>query len=282
MIVAGSGLDPAKVFWAYEGKPRPTAPYIEMTLDQVKGVGHDWTTTEDNPFAFGTLTVASVDASTNALAIANHGLSNGDGPVQLAATTTLPAPLLAATNYWVIYVDAGHFKLATTFEHTGGQMPLGVGNPITPIDLTTVGSGSITVSSTADTLAAGKEIVRRAEGFREVTIHLDCYCVEGQGYAAMRMLTNVISEIQLYIWELDNAGVGVSDLGGGFSQGGVRHLEGRRGSVLEPRSMCDITAYMASSVVRYATIVSTIDGEIRMQTPGDVDLPAIPVHITLE
>lgn len=281
-LIAGSGLDPSKIFWAYEGVPRPVAPYIEVTLTQVAGIGHDWSTSEDNPFLFADQTVTAVDTTANTLAIASHPFGNGDGPVRIVSSGTLPAPLLVDTDYWVILTDAGHVKLADTYEHSGGQMPLGVGNPITPIDLTTAGSGTIKLQSTESTLAAGKEIIRRAEGQREVTLHLDCYAVEGQGYAAVRILTNVVAQLQLSLYDLDVAGVGVSDFGQGFSQGGVRFVEGRRGSVLEPRAMVDVVVYMVSNITGYSNIIATIDGTVQLKSDGGVDLPAIPVHIVAE
>jgi hypothetical protein len=277
-VRGGSGLDNDHVFFAYEGKPRPpAAPYIVITVQAVKGVGHDWSTYEDNPLEFDPLTVTAVDTSANTLAIAAHPFANGDGPIRL--TGALPAPLALATDYWVIYGDAGHVKLATSYANTGGQLPLGAGNTITPIDLTTTGSGTIQVLATADTVPAGKELAHVAQGFREVTLHLECIAPEDGGYAATVMLSNVIASLQLYTYDLDQAGVGISDFGQSFSQGGVQLLEGRRGGILEPRAMCDVTFYLASTITGFMTTVDSLSGTATLENEGGIALPAISVHI---
>jgi hypothetical protein len=273
-VVGSSGLAADKVFWAYEGRPRPAAPYIELTVRQIRGIGHDWVTSDANPLTFSTLTVAAVAADT--FLIPAHGLSTGDGPVHVASTVTLPSPLVANTDYWVRVVDVDTIKLADTFVKTGGVQPAGAANPVTTISLATPGSGVITVAATADTVHAGQEIVRTAQGFREATIHLECFAVEGGGYDAMRRLSNVIASLPLYAYDLDQAGVGVSDLGQSFAQGGVQYLEGHRGSILEPRSMCDFTCYLASLVTGYDTVIASVSGNIELASEGGDALDPIP------
>jgi hypothetical protein len=275
----GSGLDENHVFWSYEKKPRPTAPYIEMTLQQVRGIGHDWVTSATNQLEFDPLVVSTVTPAADTLTIAAHGLANGDGPVRLLGAA-LPAPLAQGVDYWVVFVDVNTIKLATSYVRTGGQMPLGAGNPVTPIDLTTAGSGSIQVVATVDTVPAGREIARTAQGFREITVHLECIALDGKGYDAVRLMSNVVAAIQLNLYDLDQAGVGVSDLGSAFSQGGVQHLEGRRGGLLEPRAMFDFVFYAASNLTGFETIIETIDASIVLDSDGGTPLPAIPVHIT--
>ncbi len=51
---------------------------------------------------------------TEVFAIASHGLKTGDGPFQLTSTVALPAGVTAATDYWIIKIDAGTFYLATS------------------------------------------------------------------------------------------------------------------------------------------------------------------------
>lgn len=48
---------------------------------------------------------------------AAHGFQTGDGPYQLTTTTTLPAGLALATDYWIIRVDANDFQLATSLAN---------------------------------------------------------------------------------------------------------------------------------------------------------------------
>lgn len=54
---------------------------------------------------------------TNIVNLATHGLATGDGPIRLATTDTLPAELSTGTDYWVIYVAAGTFQLATSLAN---------------------------------------------------------------------------------------------------------------------------------------------------------------------
>ena len=60
-------------------------------------------------FVDGDVTVA-----TDAIAEAGHGMQTGDGPVRVSTSGVLPTGLLAATDYYVIRVDANSFKLATS------------------------------------------------------------------------------------------------------------------------------------------------------------------------
>lgn len=57
-----------------------------------------------------------VDFANDELDIAAHGLLNGDGPIRLTTTDTLPAGLSLATDYYVIFVGAGTIKLATSLK----------------------------------------------------------------------------------------------------------------------------------------------------------------------
>lgn len=80
------------------------------------------------------LTVSSVNVTTNELTITAHDLSTGDGPVATRNVGgTLPAPLAAVTDYWVIRVDDNTVKLADS----SANALLG-----TAIDLTTIGTGT--------------------------------------------------------------------------------------------------------------------------------------------
>lgn len=278
-VLGSSGLDSDHVFWTFEKKPRPTAPYIEMTVQRLGPIGHDWETRRVNTLTFAPKTVSTVTPAADTLTIAAHGLSNGDGPIHIASSGTLPGGLAAATDYWVILVDVNTIKLATTYVRTGGQQPLGAGNTVTPIDITSAGTGTITISSMSKTLPAGKELERRAQGFRELTVHLECFAVEGAGVDAIRIMSNVIAGLQLYAYDLDQAGAGVSDFGQASPQGAIQHLEGRRGSILEPRAMCDVTFYLASELIGYQTIIESVSGTMNFTTPGDDPLPAIPFAI---
>jgi len=83
-------------------------------------------------FVDGDVTVGS-----DSIAETAHGLNTGD-VVQLSTTGTLPSPLAAATDYYVIRVDADNFQLAASaIDAEEG----------TPIDITTAaGGGTHTVT----------------------------------------------------------------------------------------------------------------------------------------
>ena len=80
---------------------------------------------------------------TDTVNAAAHGLLTGDGPVRLTTTTTLPAGLALATDYYVIKTAAGTLKLAAsrTLAYAG-----------TAIDITDDGTGTHTLSATASTV----------------------------------------------------------------------------------------------------------------------------------
>lgn len=283
-IVAGSGLPADHVLWGYRGAGRPTAPHIIATITTTRNPAHDSVSKEGNPLTFAPLAAGAVDVAANTLAVAGHPLVTGDGPVRLSSNGTLPAPLQTGTDYWVVAVDTGHVQLADSYEHTGGNnVARGLGstpNPVTVIDLTSAGTGTITISATADTLRAGQEILVRAEGIREVTLHLDCYAPEGSGIQAMQILTDVETSLQIHLAALDAAGVGISDFGEAVTKGGVKFVSGRRGTILEPRAMFDLNFTVASEAIGFETIISSISASLALQSPGGDALPAIPVQVT--
>lgn len=83
------------------------------------------------------------EADDDTLTAASHGLLNGDGPFQVSnAGGALPGGLAAATDYWIIYGSANTFKLAASFADALAG---------TAIPLSTDGTGTHTLSDTADT-----------------------------------------------------------------------------------------------------------------------------------
>ncbi len=81
-----------------------------------------------NNAATGTFTAATTDICTKVA----HGFSTGDR-VRVSSATTLPAGLAAATTYYVIYLTADTFKLASTDAlATAG----------TAVDITDTGTGA--------------------------------------------------------------------------------------------------------------------------------------------
>lgn len=85
------------------------------------------------PTAYSTTkTISAVNTGTETFTSNTHGYANGT-PVQVSATTTLPAPLVAATTYYVINAAANTYQLSLTA--TGSA-----------INITTAGSGTITTN----------------------------------------------------------------------------------------------------------------------------------------
>lgn len=95
------------------------------------------------PLTFASTTFTP-DFTTDLLAVTAHGLATGDGPFRLTTTGTLPTELLTATNYWVIFSDANHFKLAASLLNALGGLA---------IDFIDNGTGTHTISGNSPTHA---------------------------------------------------------------------------------------------------------------------------------
>lgn len=89
-----------------------------------------------SPLSFNNFTFTA-DSTTDHLTATAHGLNTGDGPVQVSNSGgALPAGLAAATNYWVIKIDANTFELATSLSNALAG---------TQIDITSNGTGTQTL-----------------------------------------------------------------------------------------------------------------------------------------
>lgn len=85
--------------------------------------------------AAGAFTAAATDICTKA----SHGFKTGL-KVQVSSTTTLPAGLLASTDYFVIYLSSSTFKLASSLVNAIAG---------TAVDITDTGTGTHTITPTA-------------------------------------------------------------------------------------------------------------------------------------
>ena len=103
------------------------------------------------PLTFNNFTFTA-NAATDQLTAAAHGLSTGDGPVQVSSFGSFAGGLVAFTNYWVIVVDANTLKLATSFANALAG---------TAIDITSNGSGTQVVSQMPTTTRATDATVTR-------------------------------------------------------------------------------------------------------------------------
>jgi len=254
-VVACTGMSTQKVTWARQrATPRPEQDGIIMKLYVVDDVGQFWVDYEAAPLVFADKTITAVAG--NNLTITAHTLVTGDGPVQLTGAD-LPLPLVAATNYWVIRVDADTIRLAAQFEDTGGGDA--TGNPITPITLTDVGSGVMTISDTANTLRAGAEINFVQRGTVRATLQLFAYVADDTGMdGAIATLRRIAARYRLpsNIALLDAVNIGVTHMER------TRSMLGTQDAVLfEPRAWLDIGLSMVSEERETGTIIGRVDVE---------------------
>lgn len=96
-------------------------------------------TAKTTPRTF-TFPAADVTTGTDSITEASHGLTTGL-QVKLSSSGSLPSPLNATSNYWVIVVDANTFKLATSRANALAN---------SPIDLSSQGTGTHTLTVQTD------------------------------------------------------------------------------------------------------------------------------------
>ena len=92
--------------------------------------------------SYATSTVTITIATPGVISWTGHGLVSGQR-LQLTTTGALPTGLTAATTYWVVFVDANSFSLATTLA-----------NAAAGTKITTSGSQSGTHTATAIEISA--------------------------------------------------------------------------------------------------------------------------------
>jgi hypothetical protein len=118
-----------------------TMPAVAMLVDQLLFYRVTAVTTTsaqattNTLFAFSTFTAATDDIIT--LTSTNINLLPYS-KVQVSTTTTLPAGLAAATNYWTIKLTDSTFKLATSYANAVAG---------TAIDITSTGTGTHTINN---------------------------------------------------------------------------------------------------------------------------------------
>lgn len=262
-VVNGSELPDEKVVWTQQpDAPRPAEPAIMMKFYVVDEQGQATLDVEDNPLTFADKAVTAVDGDD--LVITAHGLENGDGPVRIESTGTLPSPLAEDTDYWVIVIDEDRIQLAENFVYTGGNYS---GNPKTPITLLSSGSGTITISDTESTLRAGEEIKHVARGVTRLGLSLYCHTSTGVSMnSAMAILRRVAEKARLPSQKaiLKGANIGL------VSIERTRPLYGTRDALLfEPRAWVDIHMTIPYEVYETGTIIGRVD--ITNLTTGRTD-----------
>lgn len=91
----------------------------------------------------------AVTPGTDTIAVPNHGLYTGYGPMQITNPGTLPTGLTALTNYWMIKMTSGTFKLASSYANAMAG---------TPVDITATGAGTNTLSNSVAVYNDGVEV----------------------------------------------------------------------------------------------------------------------------
>jgi len=130
--VDGEGVASGQVVYTSLASPTAEAIHAGLVTGLNAVVGANYTAALDVLAAFVDF-VYTADSASDQLHAVAHGLKNGDGPVETSnAGGGLPTGLAVATPYWVILVDADHFKLATSQANAIAGVN---------IDITTNGTG---------------------------------------------------------------------------------------------------------------------------------------------
>ena len=145
------------------------------SLAGCKTVGFLTKVTVSTPSA-GAFTAAASDICTKTA----HGMKTGL-KVQVSTTTTLPAGLSAATDYFVIYLTADTFKLATSLANA---------NAGTAVDITDAGTGTHTITPTS---IAGASVKLQAS-------------IDGTNYADIASLTSNITATANFLFNIVDPG----------------------------------------------------------------------------
>ncbi len=91
-----------------------------------------------------TQTVSAVSTGADTITVTGHGFNDGEGPFQVTSTGTVPGGLSATGIYYVAVVDANTLQLhGSPLGALGGKV----------IDLTSAGSGTISIARADDTSA---------------------------------------------------------------------------------------------------------------------------------
>lgn len=258
-VVASSGLPTNKVYWGGQTSPtgqtmpRPTAPAIELRLSNDAEMSKAWVDMESNPLTFADITVTAVNTGTSTVTAVGHGLLTGDGPVRVSGT--LPSPIVAGTNYWIIAVDADHLQFASTYVNTGGGQ--GSTNPITPMTLTSSPAGTFVVSNTSSTVRAGEELMAITRSYERMTFEMHCYSAAGTG---LNMATAILQRVRSRrMWPSQRAAFKAANIGILFVER-VRAIQGVKDAVLfEPRAYLDMQLCVPCEDAEAITVINRIE-----------------------
>jgi len=146
IAAAAATLPMPPVSWADVSHWRGVHPEFDIEIwadEAVTGSSIELVGAVAKPFAIADDDVDAVVFADDELTVTGHGYANGDGPVRLTTTDTLPAGLALATDYWIGVVDANTVQLyATLADVLAGGDAVAIGD---------AGTGTHTISDTDDT-----------------------------------------------------------------------------------------------------------------------------------
>ncbi len=261
-VRAGTGLDEDHVYFAQQEPDEiPAGPRVTINELTRPTIGVDWLKRERNPLDLADDVIEAVDVGLNTLTLTGHAYVTGDGPVQ-GVGAALPGGLAENTDYWVIVDGPNTIRLARRFLDAVAATPVA-------IDLTSAGSGTRTIVTTAESLRRGEEIEYIAGGSRELVISLQCFAgvTAGEvgapvGASSPRAFLEGLrtkSPLPSVRAPLRGAGLGLSWFGP------VRDIgRGLDATIFEPRAQADVVFHVQAEAREYGTIIETaeVDNEL--------------------
>jgi hypothetical protein len=247
-IQSATGLADGKVIWANQNGGQPQGTFVDMEIQSLRRVGRDWTRRSER-FVEIDLDVEEVDPDSDTFTATGHGQVSGTGPVRFDGDD-LPGGADEDTNFWLIRVDDDTLQVAASFLDALASSP-------DPVDLTSEGSGAMSLVSTDETTEAGAEVEHKIQGLREFILEVRCFDAAAVGdNMAVARLNNVITKSQLPSIRnaLRVAGIGISRFEPVLD---VTSVVGE--TVLEPRAHLRVIGYLADEVSENTTFIERTD-----------------------
>lgn len=121
----------------------------------------------------------------------------------------------------------------------------------------------------------GQELVVKAQGPRTARLDLQYFAAPpdpalgGGGPSPLAALTDVVTSIPLNAYTLDQAGIGIG------TPGPVQLIEGKRGSILEPRAVVSIPLHLAAELQSFDTYIQYVQVTATAQKPDGTALDTV-------
>lgn len=181
--------------------------------------------------------------------------------------------ILLAIHKWV-RESSGLNGRTVVWDYQQGKRPQNPYAVLSISDLSTVGHDWKRRDDNP-TPTAGQEIRTRHRGHRMATLVIEVYGSQEAGQTALPVLSDVVSGLGPHEYELDQAGIGIGEIGA------VRVI-GSTGSVLEPRARCEVQLHLASELVSYNTYIEFVQLNIVAKDPAGETLESREVWVPEE